>query len=309
MRKTFLLTLIFLFFYSPLAMVLFLRLLFRKGPQEEPKNFHQKKKDLQVLKDISYGKESYDLYLPSNKNRKESMIINIHGGAFVAGDKKDNRIYSSMLASEGYLVLVPNYSLSPELQYPESLHQIQDAYEHFLRNYPLLKKLFPQTVLMGDSAGALMAMQLSLIHANPKYQKQLNIKAFLEDLKATVLFCSPFYLDDFLESEGLTAYFVYQIARAYLGSDWKNERILKTLDLESAITDDLPAVFITDGSQNSFKEQALRFAQALKKKDVEVETLFFDDTSPTSHEYQMQMNQKEAMESFSRVLAFLERHA
>lgn len=308
MRKTVMLLMILGMFYTPLAVTLVLRILFRKGVQKEPSSFSSKQKEVQVHKDIAYGEGFYDLYLPPKDKRKQSIIINIHGGAFVAGDKKDNVIYSTMLASHGYLVLVPNYRLSPSKKYPTQLSDIASAYHHFQKNYALLDELFPKQVLMGDSAGGLMAIQLALVHANKDYAKRLNLQSFLPNLSATVLFCAPFYLEDFLNQEGISAYIVEKIAQAYLGFDWQNPIILDTLHLERYLHKDLVPLFITDGSQNSFKDQAVQFVKTLKRKNLTVESLFFDEKSLSQHEYQMVMNTPEAFESFQKVLGFLEKY-
>lgn len=99
-----------------------------------------------------------------------------------------------------------------------------------------------------------------------------------------------------------------KIAQAYLGFDWQNPIILDTLHLERYLYKDLVPLFITDGSQNSFKDQAVQFVKTLKRNNLTVESLFFDEKSLSQHEYQMVMNTPEAFESFQKVLGFLEKY-
>jgi len=59
--------------------------------------------------------QSLDLYLPSEGDGPFPVIVSIHGGAFMAGDKRDDQV-TPMLAglARGYAVASLNYRLSGE---------------------------------------------------------------------------------------------------------------------------------------------------------------------------------------------------
>lgn len=52
-----------------------------------------------------------DVYLPGNRTDKTAVVLLIHGGAFVAGDKNDMSLQSQALSSKGFVVLNVNYRL------------------------------------------------------------------------------------------------------------------------------------------------------------------------------------------------------
>lgn len=64
--------------------------------------------------DISYEnhvQQKFDLYLPANRDLNTKVILFLHGGGFVAGDKSDFTQQSKALAAKGFAVLNANYRL------------------------------------------------------------------------------------------------------------------------------------------------------------------------------------------------------
>ncbi|WP_285008802.1 alpha/beta hydrolase [Pedobacter faecalis] len=70
--------------------------------------------EAQVITDVSYGTDSrqkMDVYLPEGRNENTPVIVFLHGGGFVAGDKSDFSGQSSQLSARGFAVLNVNYRL------------------------------------------------------------------------------------------------------------------------------------------------------------------------------------------------------
>lgn len=68
----------------------------------------------QVLTDVSYGadpKQKMDVHLPEGRNEQTPVLMMLHGGGFVAGDKADLSIRAQQLAAKGFVVLNVNYRL------------------------------------------------------------------------------------------------------------------------------------------------------------------------------------------------------
>jgi acetyl esterase/lipase len=67
-----------------------------------------------TLTDISYGGDSrqkMDVYLPANRSSSTPVVVLIHGGGFVAGDKNEFSQQSQSLSAQGFVVLNINYRL------------------------------------------------------------------------------------------------------------------------------------------------------------------------------------------------------
>lgn len=68
-----------------------------------------------VYSDLRYGDgeyHTYSLYMPANldKNQPQSLILDIHGGGFTAGDKTDDDAVCRYYASKGLIVAAMNYT-------------------------------------------------------------------------------------------------------------------------------------------------------------------------------------------------------
>lgn len=115
-----------------------------------------------TYKDIAYASTSaaqkLDIYLPTG-NGPFPVVINIHGGGFMVGDKANPALGDELLAA-GYAVASINYRLAAEAKYPA---QIQDAKAavRFLRANAAKYNLDPKRVVaFGQSAGGNLAATL-----------------------------------------------------------------------------------------------------------------------------------------------------
>ncbi len=132
----------------------------------------------QEIKDLSYGADSrktMDVYLPANRSDKTVLVIFVHGGSFIMGDKQDyagvvQELYRAQLA-----VVNVNYRLVDDrglyenpVRRVESAVKVKDQVQDlaqaidFVRQKAAEWKISTQKVaLVGHSAGA----TLSLLYA------------------------------------------------------------------------------------------------------------------------------------------------
>jgi acetyl esterase/lipase len=70
--------------------------------------------DAQVISNMSYGGDSrqkMDVYLPEGRTENTPVVVLLHGGGFVAGDKTERAAQAEQLAASGFVVLNVNYRL------------------------------------------------------------------------------------------------------------------------------------------------------------------------------------------------------
>lgn len=112
--------------------------------------------------DISYAAVSpaqkLDLYLPQTGDGPFPVIVAIHGGSFVTGDKRDFQIVPMLSALErGYAVAAINYRLTGEARFPAQINDVKAAIR-WLRASAAQYGLRPDRIaLWGDSAGGNLA--------------------------------------------------------------------------------------------------------------------------------------------------------
>ena len=67
-----------------------------------------------VLTDVSFGadpRQKMDVHLPEGRNEQTPVVVMLHGGGFVAGDKAEFSARAQQFAARGFVVLNVNYRL------------------------------------------------------------------------------------------------------------------------------------------------------------------------------------------------------
>ena len=83
--------------------------------------------------DIAYGKDSemqvLDVYRPKDaEGRILPVIVSVHGGGWVYGDKERYQYYCMSLAQRGFAVVNFSYRLAPEHQFPAPVEDTNSAF-------------------------------------------------------------------------------------------------------------------------------------------------------------------------------------
>lgn len=114
---------------------------------------------------IAYGerpKQKLDLYGPVKSDGAVPVVVFIYGGAWSEGDRRDFAFVARWLAGLGYLVVVPDYRVLPEVEYPVFLEDCADAVRWILRHAGERGGDASWLALLGHSAGAYNAVMLAL---------------------------------------------------------------------------------------------------------------------------------------------------
>ncbi len=137
--------------------------------------------------DVSYGSfpsSKMDLYLPVNRTKDTPFVIIIHGGGWVAGDKKSDRGAQQILLEQGIASANINYRFvdSLNIHYPQMIADIDSAVSYCAARSGEWNTRAKDFVFMGASAGG----HLSLLYA---YTGRHKAKAIIAE-------CAPVDLTD-----------------------------------------------------------------------------------------------------------------
>jgi len=78
--------------------------------KKDKKNF----RSAEVVANVSFGadaKQKMDVYLPEGRNEQTPVVVMLHGGGFVGGDKADISAIAQQFSAKGFVVLNVNYRL------------------------------------------------------------------------------------------------------------------------------------------------------------------------------------------------------
>lgn len=228
-------------------------------------------------------KDQYDLYYLDDQTPKP-IIVNIHGGGFLAGDKKYRRYWCEVLAKEHWFVINVNYRLCPAVTIIE---QIKDVWA-IIQQIPDIAESYgldQNTVaISGDSAGAFLAAYMVALSTNQGLRRKLGITAqYPVKFAGALLFCGVYDFASLVQGQKppYQAGLIKDIAQSLTGLKFKNlDEIrhypdLDLLCLPQFINQDWCPVQIFFSKKDFFvKGQGELFAQALKSKGVPVRQHF-----------------------------------
>ncbi len=109
-----------------------------------------------TYRDISYGNDpaqKFDIYIPQTTATQLPLIIFVHGGAWIAGDKGDVSAIANFLANQGFIVINTNYRLLPTYSYPAPLEDFQMLLQWVNQNSARYRIDVTHIGMSGHSAG------------------------------------------------------------------------------------------------------------------------------------------------------------
>lgn len=116
--------------------------------------------------DIAYGpleRQRLDVFEPVSAHAQPApVVIFYYGGAWDRGSKADYRFVGRTLAARGFIAIVPDYRVYPEVVFPGFIDDAAAATAWAFENVPRFNGDPAQVFLMGHSAGAHIAAMLAL---------------------------------------------------------------------------------------------------------------------------------------------------
>jgi acetyl esterase/lipase len=120
-------------------------------------------RSLTITQDVPYGtrpRQRLDVYAPAR--RDAPVVVFLYGGGWVDGEKGQYRFLGASLAARGYLTVVPDYRVYPEVRFPGFVQDGAAAVAWTYANIARYGGDPSRIVLMGHSAGAQIAALLTL---------------------------------------------------------------------------------------------------------------------------------------------------
>jgi acetyl esterase/lipase len=172
------------------------------------------------VKNISCIKEpDYNLYFEGKEDtiNGKPILINIHGGGFIAGGKNCRRYLCEKFAKQGWLVVNADYRLCPEVQIVD---QIKDIWNVMGKITSIAQKYGADcstVVITGDSAGACLAAYMVTILNSSKLRCAFGLPKIKIKISGAILYCGVYDLSKMLETAGENTGFIKSVASAVTG--------------------------------------------------------------------------------------------
>ena len=252
--------------------------------------------------DIAYGPDAtwnvLDVYAPAEAPASLPVIVSVHGGAWVYGDKEGYRFYCMDLATRGFCVVNFSYRLAPEHPYPaapvDACAALAWTVEHVGEYGGDPDNLF----VVGDSAGAQIASQVIVAATNPAYADiaPFTVPAGL-NVRACGLNCGAYDLREQLADVGSP------VEEFYLHGQTRPEA---ELDVPAAIGAGFPPSYILTAPRDFLRKDNLALAEHLKALGVECK--LHDEREDRAHVFHLNVRDEVARRVNDEECAFFKEH-
>lgn len=252
--------------------------------------------DIQRFDDVQYGIDplwnKLDVYRPKTAQGKIPVIVNIHGGGWVYGDKELYQFYGTTLAQRGFAVVNFTYRLAPEVKFPAPLEDTNNVVCWMYENQEKYGLDMDHVFMVGDSAGGHLCGLYCAICTNPEYASNYTFKVpngFVP--QAVALNCGAYnplggegmigteqdkeLMEDFLPEKGSA-----------------KERAL--INVTDHVTEKFPPVYLMTCVGDFCRPQAPLLEEALKKHGVYYEfKTYGTEEEPLYHVFHVTIQEPE----------------
>jgi acetyl esterase/lipase len=160
-----------------------------------------------VARDVAYAegpRHKLDIYAPKGATAPLPVLVYFYGGGWKTGRRQDYAFVGKALASRGFLTILPDYRLYPQVRYPDFLKDgaaaIRWAQDHAAEYGGDPSRI----VLAGHSAGGYNAVMLAL---DTEFVRAAGVKPGV--IKAAAGLAGPYDFAPFSEAYSRNAFGQY----------------------------------------------------------------------------------------------------
>ena len=153
---------------------------------------------ISVEKDVVYDDAlpdvcTLDIYCPPLKGReKYPVLVDVHGGGWITGDKHWRRGLNRAFADMGLCVISPNYGLSPRFKYPECVKHLFACFKWICDHAEERRLDLDNVLITGDSAGGQLACLALAIQNNAEVKARIGAVDSPLRFKGGMLVCGAY---------------------------------------------------------------------------------------------------------------------
>jgi len=217
---------------------------------------------------ISYGPHKMnvlDVYRPIGTAPKLPVIVSVHGGGWVYGDKELYSHYCLSLAERGFVVVNFTYRLSPESKFPCHLEDTVKVFDWVKKNATRYGMDRENIFALGDSAGGHILALYCAMCTNSNFVSKFEFKPEKNLIpKAIALNCAV--LDINTAKEGMAGN-AMKLMKDVLPNKGKDIDI-QMLNPVAHVNEKFPPCFIMTSNEDFLRGQPETFIKRLEEFKV-----------------------------------------
>ena len=264
--------------------------------------------DIERFDNILYGEDEkvnfLDVYLPKNRSGKLPVIVSIHGGGWVYGNKDIMQFYCMSLAQKGFAVVNFSYRLAPKYKHPTPFVDTNSVFCWIFKNSETYGFDTNNIFAVGDSVGANILGLYCCACTDSSIAENLSIRipdGFI--LRAVGLNCGIYRM-----VRGEIDVLIDSFAREYFPnkgtvSDYEG------ITLANYVSSKFPPSFVVTAEGDFLASQAKPFYEILKNLGVDAEYHYYGDKEhELKHVFHIDIKLSEARQCNADECDFFLRH-
>ncbi|MBP5177152.1 MAG: alpha/beta hydrolase [Clostridia bacterium] len=263
--------------------------------------------DIVRYDDILYGDTEVnvlDVYRPKNAAEKLPVIVSVHGGGWVYGNKGVNQFYCMSLSQKGFAVVNFSYRLAPEFKHPTPFIDTDKVFHWVMENAEKYGFDTENVFAVGDSVGANIVGLYSCACTDKAFAKKLSVEppaGFLP--RALGLNCGLYRM-----VRGKVDILMDNLADVSFPLGGTRDEFAD-IDMSAHVGAKFPPSFIATALGDFLKPQAKPFYDKLISLGVEAEYhCYGDENDKLKHVFHVDMNLNAADVCNSEECSFFLRH-
>ena len=148
--------------------------------------------DLPYLDDDD-ARHTLDVIRPAGEARLP-VIVEIHGGGYIACEKDINRLHSRAFAQGGFCVVNADYTLHPEGSFAQNMQELADVLRWIEREAGTHGMDASRVCMSGDSAGGHLVLLFAMLQGSETLRERFGVSLGNIRLRAVAATCPGFRL-------------------------------------------------------------------------------------------------------------------
>ncbi len=243
-----------------------------------------------------------DIYRPDgSENTVLPVIINIHGGGLIIGNKEFNRFFCAKLCALGYLVFSIEYRLIPDCMVFDQFSDVCNAFNYIQAHLCEYNGDADHIYGVADSGGAYLLTYTAAMNKCHTLAKAAHVKPHNISFRALGLISGMFYTTRFDK--------IGMFLPAYLyGKNYKKQSFAKYVNPENPeLVTSLPPCYLVTSRYDNLRKYTLDFVEALGRYGIVYELSEYMKGRHLTHAFSVfRPDFKESEETLSDMHAFFE---
>lgn len=242
-----------------------------------------------------------DIYYAPAEGRRNVVLVDIHGGFYVGGNRKNNRPLASAFLKEGYDVVLVEYRLNDgQLDVSDELADCAAALDYLAAHADELGLNKDCMFLTGDSAGG----HLALYMAEGARDKSLPVHPELFEPKGVLLNCPAYDYASFSASGG----FSLSAREWFLGPRFRDAAWMESMSPRTFLKSYTGPLFVSTCTRDFIRTQSLLLVEDCENlnRPVELVDIASEDKAVGHVHNVTDPDLPESREVNARMMAFME---